>query len=83
MPELLSFSAEKINIATKVGARYSTFGIHLLQDNTGTIVEALESEQLKNAERINMAILQQWLQGRGVRPVTWSTLVDVLTTIGM
>ena len=44
-------------------------------------MQALEMEHLRNAERINMAILQRWLLGMGVKPVTWSTLVDVLRTI--
>ena len=56
MPELLS-SAEKLNVAKKVGAKYSTFGISLLEDKTGAIVEALEIELGGNAERTNMTIL--------------------------
>ena len=78
MPKLLSFSAKKLNLAVQVGAKYSTFGIFLLEDKTGAIVEALEIEHVKNAERINMTILQQWLQGKGLKPVTWSTLLSVL-----
>ena len=35
-------------------------------------------KHLKNAERINTEILQEWLTGRGKQPVTWATLVDVL-----
>ena len=80
MPELLS---EKLNVAVQIGAKYSTFGIHLLDDKTGAIVVALEMEHSKNAERINMTILQRWLQGNGVKPVTWSTLLTVIKKIGM
>ena len=46
-------------------------------------MKALEMEHHWNAEQIIMAILQQWLQGKGVKPVTWSTLVSVLRNIGM
>ena len=81
MPELLSLSVKKVNVAVEVGVRYSRFGILLLNDANGAIVQALEMEHRWNAERINMAILQRWLQGMGVKPVTWSTLVDVLRTI--
>ena len=83
MPELLSFSGEKLNISVLVGAKYAKFGIFLMEDKTGAIVEALEVEHVKNAERITMAILQRWLQGRGLKPVTWSTLVTVLHNIGL
>ena len=83
MPELLSLSAKKVNVAVEVGVRYSSFGIFLLNDANGAIVQALEMEHHWNAERINMVILQRWLQGMGVKPVTWSTLVDVLTKMRM
>ena len=82
MPELLSFSAEKLNIAIKVGVDYVKFGIFLLNDSNGVIVNALEIEHRGNAEHINMAILQRWLQGKGINPVTWSTLIGVLRKIG-
>ena len=81
MPELLSLSARKVNVAVEVGVRYSNFGIFLLNDANGVIVQALEKEHQRSAESINMAILQRWLQGMGVKPVTWSTLVDVLRKI--
>ena len=83
MQELLCFSDQKINIAVEVGAKYSTFGVFLLDDKNGTLVEALEVEHSKNAERINMAILQKWLQGKGLKPVAWSTLVIALEKINL
>ena len=81
LPELLSFSERRVNIAEQIGANYLKFGIFLLEDSNGAIVTALENEHLKNAERINVAILQKWLEGKGVKPVTWSTLVTVLQNI--
>ena len=79
--ELLSFSDKKVNIAEQIGVNYFKFGIFLLEDSNGIIVKALEKEHLKNAEEINMAILQRWLEGKGVKPVTWSTLVSALQSI--
>ena len=78
LPKLLD-----LKVVTHVGAKYSIFGTYLLMDNTGTIVEALEKEHRGNADDINMAILRRWLQGKGLVPVTWSTLVDVLKKILM
>ena len=83
MQELLCFSDQKINIAVQVGANYSTFGIFLLEDETGAIVEALKMQFLGDAEEINMAILKKWLQGKGMKPVAWSTLVTVLQRIDL
>ena len=81
--ELLSFSDKKVNIAERIGVNYFKFGIFLLDDSYGIIVKALEEEHLKKAEVINTAILQRWLEGKGVKPVTWSTLVTALRNVGM
>ena len=78
MPESLSFSDRRFNIAEQIGVNYLKFGIILLKDSSGAIVTALENEHQKNAERVNLAMLQKWLEGKGVKPVTWSTLVTVL-----
>ncbi len=42
-------------------------------------MEALVHQHREDSQAINMAILQEWLQGRGRQPVTWQTLVDVLS----
>ena len=81
LPDLLCFSDRRVNIVEQIGINYLKFGIFLLEDSNGAIVTALENEHLKNAERINLAILQKWLEGKGVKPVTWSTLVAALQKI--
>ena len=81
--ELLAFSDKRLNIPEQIGGNYLKFGIFLLKDSNGVITDALAEEHHWKAERINMAILQQWLVGKGVMPVTWSTLVTVLQKIGM
>ena len=48
MPELLSLSAKKVNVAVEVGVKYPTFGIYLLNDANGDIVQALEMEHQWN-----------------------------------
>ena len=82
LQELLFFSDRNVNIAEQIGVNYLKFGIFLLQDSSGTIVTALENEHQRKAERINLAILQKWLEGKGVKPVTWSSLVNALQKIG-
>eukprot|EP00731_Ephydatia_muelleri_P033973 Em0043g17a len=81
--QVLSLTDKGVNIIEQIGINYLHFGIFLLEDSNGAIVEALENEHLKNAERINLAILLKWLDGKGVKPVTWSTLVTVLQKIRM
>ena len=33
---------------------------------------------MRDAEQINLEVLQEWVEGRGKQPVTWDTLVSVL-----
>ena len=72
-----------MNFAQQIGVNYSKFGILLLNDTNGAIVNAVENEHLRNAEKINIAIFQKWLEGRGEKPVAWSTLVATLKKVNM
>ena len=80
MPLLLSFPGRKgkINIAQEIGTTSITFGTFLLNDEKQVRVTALAKQCGNVASEINMAILREWLQGSGVKPVTWGTLVEVL-----
>jgi hypothetical protein len=69
-----------ISIPARIGQKYWYFGIFLLQDNTGNIVEALEHENQKNAEMINLKICKKWINGIGL-PVSWDVLIQVLHDI--
>ena len=79
LPELLRFQGEKekFSIPERIGTN-SDFGILLLDDKTGAVVDSIVGENRGNAKNINMAILKRWLQGKGRQPVTWRTLIDVL-----
>ena len=72
-----------VNLAKKIGADYMTFGILLLDDETGEQIAAIENEYKCNADRINLRVLQLWVQGKGRQPVTWATLVAVLQDTGL
>ena len=78
MPELI-----QLNVPTHIGANYLNFSIVLLDDVNGAIGQALEMEHSKNAERINSAILTRWLQGQGLKPTSWKTLITVIKKIHM
>ena len=57
------------------------FGVLLLEDPDGMRIRNMEKKHQRNAEEINMEILEEWLEGRGKRPVTWDTLVHILRYI--
>ena len=67
-----------IDIIEKIGANYYTFGVFLLQDETGSKVKTIESHYKENPKRINQEILGQWLEGDGKQPVAWKTLIEAL-----
>ena len=71
LPKLL-----KLNILNEIGPNYKIFGIFLLCDNTGMVVNAIEIDH-RTTHNIILKILQEWLIGRGVS-VTWHSLVQAL-----
>ena len=83
--DLLSFPLQgtTINIPQQIGTNYKQFGILLLNDHTGAIVDGIAHQHLKNPVDINIEILQQWIKGKGRKPVTWRTLTVSLQKAGM
>ena len=72
MPELLH-----LRVPQNVGANYSTFGIILLNDETGSRVHSFKLACLGEPEDVLLRILQEWLEGKGL-PVTWESLIQTL-----
>ena len=85
MPELLNFKAgdRNINIPREIGSKYQNFGAQLLQEDTLAHIDDLEHRYHGNGEEINCRILHEWLEGRGRKPTTWTTLARVLHDIEM
>ena len=51
----------------------------LLEDDTGNIVDTITSDHRQDSiEMIALKILQKWINGKGQKPVSWNTLVQVL-----
>ena len=72
LPKLLQF-----NVPTKVVSKYYEFGILLLNDEDGCLLDVMENDCLGMCERIVRKILSTWIQGRG-KPVTWNALIETL-----
>ena len=83
MMELVRFRGRerRINIPQEISTKYYQLGVLLLEDSTGARMEALDHKHLKDSERINLDVLQQWIEGKGKMPVNWRTLVDVLRDV--
>jgi len=81
--ELLKFQSKNrtFNIAEEIATKYVELSVFLLNDSNGLRAEIMACKHQCDAQRINTEILQEWLTGRGKRPVTWATLVEVLRDI--
>ena len=68
-----------INIVSKIGREYWKFGLFLLEDNNGHIVDSIiYNYHHDGIEMMTLKIVQKWIDGVGQKPVSWNTLVQVL-----
>ena len=84
LPELLKFicaDGREVNIPVEIATKYTQLGAFLLDDQSGSRVKIIVHKHHDDAEQINTEIFQEWLTGRGKKPVTWATLVEVLRDI--
>ena len=68
----------RIDISQEIGTKYITFGILLLEEQTGERVSAIALKHMYDSEQTSLEILKEWFAGRGRHPVTWNTLIEVL-----
>ena len=66
-----------------MGTYYTDLGLILLDDEDGSIVDQITSQYQLNAVNITREIVKRWIRGEGKQPVTWKTLTDALTAIGL
>ena len=83
MMDLVRFQGRerRINIPQEIGINYRQFGILLLEDTNVSRVRTMEHKHQRDAEQINMEILEQWVSGSSKQPVTWRTLMEVLRDV--
>ena len=70
-----------LNIVQRIGTKNHDLGIHLLNDDTGSITDSIEAQYGPDQTRTTEAILKKWLDGTGRTPHSWETLVTVLREI--
>ena len=62
-----------------VSAKWEELALALHFD--GEVIRAVEQNQHFQVEACCRTILQRWLDGEGLQPVTWETLVEALVDI--
>ena len=85
MQDLIAFPAidGTLNIPQQISTKYKQFGVILLEDGEGALVDGIAHKNFNNPEEINIDILTQWLRGKGRKPVTWRTMMNTLEEIGL
>ena len=69
---------ESVRIIERIGDRYYEFGTYLLSDDHGALLKTIAANANGNVEAINREILTRWINGQGVKDVTWRALVHAL-----
>ena len=68
-----------INIVSRIGKDYWKFGLFLLEDDNGHVVDTITYNYRHDGiEMTTLKIVQKWIEGVGRKPVSWNTLVQVL-----
>ena len=76
---LLSQSGRRIEIIKTVSSRWRAIGALLDFDQTGTALNQIEADRgREGVESCCRAVFQHWLEGNGVQPATWATLLQIL-----
>ena len=71
----------RINIPQEIGVKYHEFGLLLLEDHNGARIHALAHKHMNDANEINIEIIEEWVAGKGIHPINWKTLTEVLRDI--
>ena len=72
LPQLLT-----MDLPLRVGDRFETFGVLLLDDETGDKMAIIKEDCRGKPERVTMEVLREWLAGKGVE-VSWESLIATL-----
>ena len=72
LPKLIDLQLPK-----RIGSRYLDFGIILLNDDDGTIMDTIKNDCSGRSERIVNKTLTTWIRGGG-KPVAWNALIETL-----
>ena len=69
---------KKIQIIKRLASDWHGLGILLDFDEAGTQLDVINSKHHGQPVACCEAMFQHWLKGNGVRPCSWSTLVELL-----
>ena len=72
---------KSLNVIGRIAGHYSTFGIHLLQDDNGDRVKLIERDhRYDGAEAITAEIIKKWIDGGG-STCTYEHLIECIEKV--
>ena len=71
-------NGERVKIVETVAKDWRKVGCQLNFDRVGNQLDIIERQKSNNPVACCEAMFQHWLNGNGVKPVTWRTLIDIL-----
>ena len=86
LPELTCLrnsNGRPLRIKREIGNNYDDLGIFLLEDTNGTVTQQIIKKHQLDGPKIVNEIFQQWINGTGKEPVSWSALIEVLKDIDL
>ena len=84
LENVTALSSKGVHMIRDIGVHWDKLGTQFLEDPNGSRVEAIGQRCLGDCDKINRAILMEWLRGgeKG-RPVTWAVLCEALRNAGL
>ena len=76
--QLLHVSGRKIKIIQALAPKWHFFGYQLNFDPDGSTVDLIRQKHLNEPETACKEMFQEWFKGKGVKPVTWRKLAQLL-----
>jgi len=71
-------SGERVKIIETVAKDWRKVGSQLNFDRVGNQLDIIERQKSNNPVACCEAMFQHWLNGNGVKPITWNKLIDIL-----
>ena len=75
---LLKTADGKIRIISQLAPRWRDLGYIMNFDATGAEIETIDQKYRGDPKECCRAMFQLWLNGYGVRPCSWGTLIELL-----
>ena len=70
---------QKIEIVKTVATKWRDVGVLLDFDAKGDTLDRIKADWVhEGVESCSQSMFQHWLQGNGVRPASWATLLEIL-----